>query len=176
MQVYGHMYVWSCWWERSLKVKFRAFWTSLVQKALHWLCMLCLWNYIVLRSFTLYTRIRCNAQGQLCSAGEAELPFPMAVNLTNCTGWAHKETMPQVLGLFEDGSVYPDIWRNASQGWGKGWRAKGTESFLFLLSSPGLQPGNILEAGEYIAKIESRYFCCRLTWQKAWKSWGPVMQ
>lgn len=107
--------------------------TSLLLKALHWQCMLCLWNYIVLSSFTLYKHIRCKAQGQLCSAGEAELPFPIAVNLTNCASWAHKETTPQVLGLFEDGSVYPDIWRNASQGWGKGWRAKETESFLFFL-------------------------------------------
>lgn len=30
------------------------------------------------------------------------------------------------------------------------------ESFLFLLSSPGLQPGNILETGECIAKKNNK--------------------
>jgi len=66
--------------------------------------------------------------------------------------------MPQVLGLFEDSSVYLNIWRNASQGRGEGTESKESRVIPLpsFLPSPGLQAGNILEAGEYMVNNETR--------------------
>lgn len=122
-----------------------------------------------------YTLCVC---GQPCSTWEAELPFTTAVNLTNWTSWAYEETMPQVLGLFEDSSVYLDIWRNASWGRGEGIESKRSSVIPLFPSFPRLQPSNIMEAGEYtIKKWDQLFFAagCDFPRCRSWKSWGPLM-
>lgn len=141
--------------------------------------MLCLWNYVVQSSFTPSKHIRCKTWGQPCSTGEAELPFTTAVNLTNWTSWAYEETMPQVLGLFEDSSVYPDIWRNASQGWGEGMERKGSRVIplsSFLPWHSRLAISWRLKNTWWKMRLGIFAAGCDFPQCFSWKAWGPAMQ